>query len=108
LPDSPAIDKGSNTLAVDRSNNALATDARGFTRTVNSIVDIGALETNYQLNATAGTPQNAPVNTTFGTLLQAAFTESNHSLSNASVTFTAPTSGASGTFANSNSASVTV
>jgi CSLREA domain-containing protein len=108
LPNSPAINKGSNGLAVDQNNNTLATDARGFTRIVNSTVDIGALEVNYRLSAMGGTPQSTPVNTAFGTPLQATFTEYNRAVNNASVTFTAPTNGATGTFANSNSASVTV
>ena len=46
LAGSPAIDAGSNTLAVDPQGNALTTDQRGtgFPRKVNGTVDIGAFE----------------------------------------------------------------
>ncbi|HYY73009.1 MAG TPA: IPT/TIG domain-containing protein [Candidatus Bathyarchaeia archaeon] len=50
--------------------------------------------------ASAGTPQSAAVNTTFGTQLQATVKDSfNNPVSGATVTFTAPNSGASATFA---------
>ncbi|OLC92743.1 MAG: hypothetical protein AUH86_18145 [Acidobacteria bacterium 13_1_40CM_4_58_4] len=50
--------------------------------------------------ATAGTPQSATVNTAFATQLQATVTDSlNNPVSGVTLTFTAPTSGASGTFA---------
>src|SRR5207253_132424 len=76
------------------------TDQRGagFPRIVNSTVDIGAVEVNYTISATAGTPQSAPINTAFSTQLQATVTESGNPQSGISVTFTAPSSGASGTF----------
>jgi CSLREA domain-containing protein len=43
---SPAIDAGSNSVAVDQNNNALTTDQRGsgFPRIVHTTVDIGAVE----------------------------------------------------------------
>src|SRR5262249_50846756 len=46
LPGSPAIDKGSNALAVDASSNPLTTDQRGsgFARIIGGTVDIGACE----------------------------------------------------------------
>ena len=44
LPGSPAIDAGSNVLAVDTSANLLTTDQRGYARIVNGTVDIGAIE----------------------------------------------------------------
>ena len=46
LPGSPAIDAGSNALAVDSMANPLTTDERGpgFNRIINNIVDIGAYE----------------------------------------------------------------
>jgi len=50
--------------------------------------------------ATAGTPQSATVNTAFATQLQATVKDSfNNPVSGVTVTFTAPGSGASGTFA---------
>jgi len=51
------------------------------------------------IEATAGTPQSVTVNTTFATALQATVTDQNGKpLGGATVTFAAPTSGASGTF----------
>ena len=46
LPGSPAIDAGSNTLAVDANGHPLTSDQRGagFPRVVNGTVDIGAYE----------------------------------------------------------------
>jgi len=50
--------------------------------------------------ATAGTPQSAAINTAFGTQLQATVKDaSNNPMSGVTVTFAAPASGASGTFA---------
>lgn len=51
--------------------------------------------------ATSGTPQSAPINQQFPNKLQATVTDSTGKpVANAQVTFTAPSSGASGTFAN--------
>jgi CSLREA domain-containing protein len=44
LSGSPALNAGSNALAVDASGNPLATDQRGFGRIVGPTVDIGAFE----------------------------------------------------------------
>jgi hypothetical protein len=44
LPGSPAIDAGSNNLAIGPSGSPLMTDQRGFSRIANGIVDIGAFE----------------------------------------------------------------
>lgn len=52
------------------------------------------------ITATAGTPQSATINTAFATQLQATVKDSgNNPVSGVTVTFTAPASGASGTFA---------
>jgi hypothetical protein len=52
------------------------------------------------ITATAGTPQSATINTAFATQLQATVKDSgNNPVSGVAVTFTAPASGASGTFA---------
>jgi len=52
------------------------------------------------ITATAGTPQSAVINQPFATQLQATVKDaSNNLVSGVTVTFTAPTSGASGTFA---------
>jgi len=98
---SPAVNAGGNDLARDQVGALLTKDQRGtgFARVVNGTVDIGAFEANYVISTTAGTPQSALVNTAFATNLQATVTESGTTLSGLSVTFTAPASGASGTFA---------
>ena len=44
LPGSPAIDAGSNALALGPDGKPLLTDQRGYARIVNGIVDIGAYE----------------------------------------------------------------
>ena len=44
LPGSPAINAGSNALAVDAKGNALTTDQRGDPRIVGAAVDLGAVE----------------------------------------------------------------
>jgi hypothetical protein len=53
LPGSPALDAGSNALAVDTQGNPLMTDQRGFTRIVNTNVDIGAFEDQVVVNSPA-------------------------------------------------------
>src|SRR5262249_28117332 len=54
LPGSPAIDAGSDALAVGPSGGALASDQRGFDRVANDTVDIGAFEVQlYQVYSTA-------------------------------------------------------
>ncbi|MDX6578050.1 MAG: hypothetical protein QOE96_4003, partial [Blastocatellia bacterium] len=107
LPTSPAIDAAppanlpADTFDVDGDANtaeALPLDQRGFPRVVGANFDIGAVETNYAITATAGTPQSTSVNTAFATALKATVTESGTAKSGISVTFTAPGSGASGTF----------
>ena len=60
------------------------------------------------ITATSGTPQSAPVNSGFAALLVATVLDSgNNPVSGAVVTFTAPASGASGTFAGTNSNVIT-
>jgi hypothetical protein len=110
----------SNTLTVTRGANATtaaahtsgagvssAFDQRGFPRKVGSAVDIGAVETNYTITTTAGTPQSTKVNTAFPVALQATVKESGTALSGVSVTFTPPASNvASGTFTGGTPATV--
>jgi hypothetical protein len=98
-PTSPAIDKG--------NRFGLTTDQRGLSRPVENATpnasggdgsDIGAVEVNYAISATAGTPQSATINSAFATALKATVTESGNPQNGVSVTFTAPDSGASGAF----------
>ena len=109
---SPAINSGSNaalpTDAFDLDGDAntaeaLPVDQRGpgFARVVNTTVDIGAVETNYTVTPIAGSPQGTLVNTTFATQLQARVQESGINLSGFAVRYTAPASGATGSFSGS-------
>src|SRR5262249_15463105 len=60
----------------------------------------GASTNPAAIPATAGTPQSAAVSTAYGTALQATvLNASNAPMSGVTVTFTAPSTGASGTFA---------
>jgi CSLREA domain-containing protein len=106
------LSKSANTLTVFRGANNTFTAAHAdgtavnpaldqrllFSRNVGAGIDIGAVEVNYTITATAGTPQSAAINTAFATQLQATVSESGTAQSGVPVTFTAPGSGASGTF----------
>ena len=98
LSGSPAIDAGDPASCGD-------TDQRGASRV--GRCDIGAYEYAVsgpaaRINALAGTPQTTPPFSTFKTLLQVAVLDSIGSpVSGTTVSFLAPASGASGTFANS-------
>jgi filamentous hemagglutinin family protein len=107
-PGSPAIDAGSNELAIDPdTESSLTTDQRGtgFTRTFNGTTDIGAFESRgFALTPIAGTPQSTQVNTAFATNLQLQVTDTFGQalrLNDISVSFAAPGSGPSGTFSGS-------
>jgi hypothetical protein len=106
LADSPALDAGNDCVLTANgcgdNNPALTTDQRGpgFPRQAGTAVDIGAFEAiAYSVSATAGTPQTALLNHAFATPLQATVTASGAPQSGVEVTFTAPASGASATFA---------
>jgi hypothetical protein len=94
---SPAINTG--VTATDPiTNTTITTDQRGFTRPQGNAPDIGAVETNYILAATSGTPQSATVNAAFTNPLLATLTESGQPVSGVPLTFSAPGSGASASF----------
>jgi hypothetical protein len=77
----------------DTVHTSLATAAAG-SDTV-TVIQVAA-----QIAATAGTPQSTPINSAFGANLQATVTDAgNVAIPNVSVTFQAPSTGASGTFA---------
>ena len=99
LPSSPVIDKGdvanlpADATDVDGDGNTtevLPIDQRGFPRIVNTKFDMGAVETNYLITATAGSGQSTAINTAFATPLTATVTESGNTRSGISVTFTKP------------------
>ena len=93
LPNSPAVNAGDSTIIV-------TTDQRSFGRVMNGRIDIGAVETNYSLAITSGTPQTTEILRPFSRVLQASVTESANNIGGVSVIFSAPTAGASGTFPN--------
>ncbi len=101
LGGSPAINAG-NPAGCLGSAGLLTTDQRGAPRV--GICDIGAYEYTIpgpaaSLYASGGTPQRTPPRTTFETPLQAVVLDSlGTPVSNTMVTFSAPASGASGTF----------
>jgi fibronectin-binding autotransporter adhesin len=102
LPGSPAIDAGDTALAVDGEGNPLTTDQRGLPRVVGAAVDIGAFESSgFTLTLVAGNDQSTPPNTAFPTALEVSVTPNNPGdpVDGGVVTFTAPASGASATFA---------
>ena len=109
LAGSPAIDAGSNALAVGPDGQAkpLINDQRGFARVFNNTVDIGSYESQgYSLQVTSGSSQTATVGKAFSTHLLVLVTSAGSPVPGA--TFTAPATGASGTFANgSNTIQVT-
>ena len=100
LPGSPAIKAGINTTAGGNAT-VLESDQRGVSRAVSGPIDIGAVEINYNISATKGTPQSATIGTAFATPLQVTVTEGGIARSGVLVTFAAPASGASASFAGS-------
>jgi hypothetical protein len=82
---------GKTDLAVANAGNSNATS-----NTVSLLLAVGPPSS---ITATAGTSQSATVGTAYAVALQAAVLDANNNpVPNASVTFTAPTAGASGTF----------
>jgi hypothetical protein len=92
LPGSPALDAGQNTLVA-----GITTDQRGFARTVNSTVDIGAFESSgFTITVVSGSGQTTNTNSGFQDL--AVLVTANNALEPVAgglVNFTAPTKGAS-------------
>jgi hypothetical protein len=105
LPGSPAIDAGNPAGCTDHLGNPLGTDQRGAPRV--GRCDMGAYEYTISgppasIDAISGTPQYALPSNALDMPLQAAVLDNIGSpVSNTLVTFFAPASGASGTFADS-------
>ena len=99
LPGSPAIDAGSNALAVFGSG-PLTTDQRGDTRINDGIVDLGAVEVHlFTITILFGNNQSTAVKTDFDTLLTVVLTSAwGEPVFPGLVTFSGPGSGASATF----------
>ncbi len=110
-PSSPAIDAGNPAGCTDNFGSLLSTDQRGASR--NGRCDIGAYEylppgPPASLLSVSGTPQSTAVMTTFSELFSAIILDENGSPVNGySLTFAAPTDGASGTFLDSGTYSTT-
>ncbi len=107
LPSSRAIDAGDNCVVLTSTSGGcltspLTTDQRdtGFARQVNGTVDIGAFESRgFTLSVTGGSLQYSPIFLAFGSPLVATVSSaSSEPVGGGMVTFTAPSSGASGTF----------
>jgi filamentous hemagglutinin family protein len=93
LPDSPALNAAASVALV-------TIDQRGIARPQFGISDIGAFESaGYTIAPLSGSGQSTAPNTMFGTVLQVRLTENgfNAPIPGASVTFTVPSRGASGT-----------
>jgi CSLREA domain-containing protein len=106
LPGSPAIDAGSNANAA-----GFATDQRGFNRIVNSTVDIGAFESRgFTIAATSGSGQSREIYLTFLSPLVATVSSAfGEPVAGGLVLFSAPLTGASGTFSGgSTTATITI
>ena len=105
LPGSPAIDAGDNCVVLASGSGGclttpLTTDQRGFSRQVNSTVDIGAFESRgFTLAATSGTPQSKPVNTLFAPLVVTVSSPAGDPVAGGLVIFNSPASGPTAIFA---------
>jgi hypothetical protein len=108
LPGSPAINAGSNGLAVDPSGNPLLTDQRGLSRIVNGPVDIGAFESRgFVLGVAGATNQQTTVFTPFAAPLSVGvISPFGEPVQGGLVTFFAPPSGASAIFPLGNQATI--
>jgi hypothetical protein len=100
LPGSPAIDAGSNALAVDAGNSPLTTDQRGVARVVNGTADVGAFESRiFTITLTGGYRQGTTVNTAFLNPLMVTVTSAyGDPVQGGVVMFAAPPGGAGATF----------
>ena len=103
LPNSPALNAGKSTAALDQDDNPLTTDQRGagFPRIVGSAVDIGSVEVSYMFSVESGTPQTALINTAFAAPFKARVQEYGVNINGVTVSFSAPASGPSGSFSGS-------
>jgi uncharacterized repeat protein (TIGR01451 family) len=111
LSNSPAIDAGNPTGCTDHLGNPLDTDQRGATRI--GRCDIGAYEYTppgpaASIHVLDGTPQRTPPFSTFETPFQALVLDGiGTPMHDVTVTFSAPASGPSGTFADSGASTTT-
>lgn len=102
-PDSIALDSGA--VIPDFSTD---TDQRGQVRIGGAGIDIGAVETSYDILATLGNGQSTVVNTNFGTNLQVQLIEAGQpaAIAGIPIIFTLPDAEVSGNFSGSRTATV--
>jgi PKD repeat protein len=108
LPQSAAIDAGNGSGCTDQNGNPLNTDQRGVSRPQGIACDIGAYEYPFStpgpavsLAIVSGNDQETLLNSAFPKPLRVTALDSQgNRVSGVPITFTAPASGASGTFAN--------
>ena len=113
---SPAIDAGDPVGCTDQDGNLLTTDQRGFARPQGTRCDIGAYEyTNITTGAAAslailsGSDQSSALNLAFSKPMRVVALDSQgNRVSGITVTFTAPGSGPSGTFADTGTNTTTI
>lgn len=100
-PDSIALDSGAVVAAS-------STDQRGQVRIGGAGIDIGAVETSYDILATLGDGQSTVVNTNFGTNLQVQLIEAGQpaAIAGIPITFTLPDAEVSGNFSGSRTATI--
>lgn len=98
--DLPSLLPRSNSIVINNGDSLLTAgiDQRGYPRLIGRRADMGAVEANYALVATQGTPQSTMVTRPFPLQLQARVTETSLPIAGDTVFFRAPTTGASGTF----------
>ena len=116
LPQSPAINAGNITGCSDQDGNPLASDQRGITRPQGIACDIGAYEYIFttpgpatSLAIMSGSGQSSTLNLAFAKPLRVVALDSQgNRVSGVTVTFTAPASGASGTFADTGTNTTTI
>lgn len=100
MPGSPAIDAADNCVVLAPGRGGclsapLMTDQRGVSRQSNSTVDMGAYESRpFILSVTSGSPQSAPVNTSFAPLVVTVTSVAGDPVAGV-VRFNSPTSGPS-------------
>lgn len=116
LPQSPAIDAGNTDGCKDQDGDLLTTDQRGITRPQGIGCDIGSYEYTFttpgpatSLAILSGSGQLSQLNMVFSKPLRVVALDSQgNRVSGVTVTFTAPGSGASGTFADTGTNSTTI
>ena len=96
----PVLLPRSNSRAINAGDSTITAglDQRSQARVIGRRMDIGAVEANYIVGTSSGTPQTSPVSSLFPLPMQALIVESGIPVAGDSLFFQAPVTGASGTF----------